>query len=408
MNYNGEDFGKEAYQYLYEAASENYNFNDNGSVFHDDARYFLSASYRVYRQFAMDMDQFILSCSWSGKRQNCSEVLSYLQEPITVCYETLFTPSTVSESFNMLFYFNSSKFLGKYTKSQGAYVVVSHPEEYKTFYQGIFIRPKDFSNLALRIVHKRQARSFEKAKCVHKHGLETYNFTGEPFDVIYSPKLCKDLCYVHVMWDLCNCVTGPGWNITKTECLEEAKNRHCVNDLTKYKQNTRRIEDCHAKCLGKCDRIEMEVSVFRENWKLNPDAVFSLLEELTKKNETHSPLAQRLLEQIAQSDDKVAAIVAISENIAQCNVYLMADQPITNINLIEMVTFSTLLSNIGGLLGMWLGLSAISVITSIQKCVKKIYLGFQMCHTNPQADEKRVAGTIQSRSESAEFAVDND
>ena len=63
LSYNGTDLKMEAYQYLYEAASGNHKFNDTSSVNYNDVRYFMFASSRVYQEFAMNVEQFLLACS---------------------------------------------------------------------------------------------------------------------------------------------------------------------------------------------------------------------------------------------------------------------------------------------------------------------------------------------------------
>ena len=411
LKYNGSDYNMEAYEYLYEAASGNYKFNDTDSVYQDDARYYLSASSRVYEEFVMDVDQFLLTCSYSGHRLKCSYLFSYVQEPLAACYETIVRPTGIGayHTFNMFFFFNSSKFLGKYTKSLGAHVIVSDPDDFISFKQGTFIEPNDFSTLGVSVFKKRQTRSFEKSKCVHKQGLETYNFTGEPFDVIYTPNSCKDLCFGHLMYDLCNCAPGPGWNVTKNECLEKRENRKCVNNFDKTYLYYDRLTACKSECLSRCEQTNLEVTVLRENWKVNSQVVATFLEELVRNPETYNPLAHQLLNEIAFSGNDGRVVDSISQNIAQCSIYLMANKPVTNIEIMEMVTFSTFLCNMGGLLGMWLGMSVISAMEMMQNCFQKLYLGSQLFRRKPtKPGETTDTEKIKSDRPDENFWLDDD
>ena len=384
LSYNGTNLKLEAYEYLYEAASGNHQFDDTSSVYYNDVWFYLAASRRVFKEFAMDVDQFLLSCSWSGNRDNCSNLFSYVQEPLAVCYEAVVQLKGFGShtSFNMFFYFNSSKFLGKYTKSLGAYVIVSDPEDFIPVLHGTFVKPNDFPILALRLMHRKQKQSFKKFKCVHKIGLDSYNFTGEPFNVTYNPHFCKDLCYVEAIWKVCECAAG-GVNMKKSECLELEENRKCVYNPNNYMQNYEWAKTCMSKCLNRCDAKQFKVSVLRENWKFNPNIVSSFLKQIVHDKKSSNTLAWRLLNQIEQSKNKSAEALEISQNIAQCSIYLMADQPITSIEIVEMVNFSTFLSKIGGLLGMWLGLSVISAVKMLQNWLQKLYLGSQMFRKKP-------------------------
>ena len=408
LNYNGTDLKIEAYQYLHEAASGNHQFNDTGSVYKNDMRYFLSVSSRVYSEFALDVDQFLLTCSWSGIiRKKCSSVFAYVQEPLAVCYETIieFGGLGAYNSFNLFFYFNTSKALGKYTKSVGAHVIISDPDDFLSLTDSTFIQPNDFSKLSLKVIHKQQTRSFQKAKCVHKYGTDTYNFTGEPFSVTYNPYMCKELCYSEMTWKYCKCVPRPVLNLTVDKCLENETNRRCVNDHQIYEENKFWIDNCQSKCLGKCNKKLFKLLVQQENWSVSPKIVSAFLEELVNDEKTDNLLARQLLAQIAQSNNQSSEVEAISKNIAQCSIYLMANEPIENIEILEMVTFPTFICNIGGLLGMWLGLSVISAVEMLQNWLQKLFWGFKMFRKKPIDKSVTDASTGKRKSLSTQMSL---
>ena len=383
LQYNGTEFDFEAYDFLHAAASGNDSFDDSKSALSDDLLYYFPISSRVLRTFATDLDEFFLACSFAGFRINCPTHFKAVIDSFVPCFEGIVKLPALGfySPFTLFFYFNSSKSLGKYTKTEGAYVTVSDPEEYIPPIRGNFVQGHDLLTLATDVIHKRQTVSFPKSKCVAKQGVETQNFTGEPFDVVYSVHSCSDLCNFKLKWQLCGCVSAPGWNATKTECLEKEENRRCVNDVLQYFTNYTAWAKCKSKCSRKCDERKMRVSATLQTRKFSQNSLVSFLEDLsnTKSNVRDNlnytnPLAEKLLNRINQSENRNSEIEAIANHIAQCSIFIKDNQPITNVDIFPMVTFATFLSNIGGLLGMWLGLSVIAILELLQKSARKLYL----------------------------------
>ena len=77
----------------------------------------------------------------------------------------------------------------------GAYVTFTHPDDYLAPSDGVFVGPQETAVVSASVVHKKQTKSFEKAACVQKNGLDWYNFTGTPFLTDYQPEHCVSLCY---------------------------------------------------------------------------------------------------------------------------------------------------------------------------------------------------------------------
>ena len=156
LNYNGSEIKFEAYQFLSEAASGNHGFDDSSSVYHNDAGYIFSISSRVFREFGIDIDEFMLICSRGGYRRKCSEIFTYFFDGHGPCFQAVHNQSVLGiyDSFNIFIYFNASKSLGKYTKSQGAYVTVADPSHYVSYAEGQFIQPGDYLTLAAELKHR--------------------------------------------------------------------------------------------------------------------------------------------------------------------------------------------------------------------------------------------------------------
>ena len=177
LSYNGSEFDFEAYDFLYEAAVGNYHFNDSGSVFNGDMwQNYLYLSSQVLEKFAIDIDDVFLACSYVGFRDKCINLFKLnLVNPYAPCYESIVQPYQAGPAggSSFFFYFNSSKSLGKYTKTEGAHIVISDPDDFIPFTDGSFIPAGNIVRLSLEMVHKKQTRSFKRAECVHKTGRES-------------------------------------------------------------------------------------------------------------------------------------------------------------------------------------------------------------------------------------------
>ena len=105
----------------------------------------------------------------------------------------------------------------------GAYINVDHHEEHGSLFDSIFLQPKQTVLVNGRILHETQQDSFDQSKCVHRYGQEVHDFNGVPFTTAYNPRSCHDLCLAKKLYKLCQCSPLVGWNLTKTECLDDAQ-----------------------------------------------------------------------------------------------------------------------------------------------------------------------------------------
>ena len=226
------------------------------------------------------------------------------------------------------------------------------------------------------LVHKRQSHSLKKSKCIDRGSLDVYNFTGERFETTYNVFSCRELCYARSFYEECQCPPYSGWNITKTECLEKQNFRDCIVDPQTFFNCQPKFEKCNRRnCWRRCNENILLTSAQTIPLALQEGAVITMLKEITTKVPDPNSLAVTLLEQI---NDSYFREKGISGNLAQLSVYLDGG-PVANLQIVEMVPFATFISNLGGLLGMWLGLSVISIMQLVESLLQKT-LANRLCY----------------------------
>ena len=373
LTYNQKEFDLEAYEFLYQAAKGNTAFNDSGWVKTDHMKPVFMISSRVRRQFLREIDQFMVGCHVRETYQSCPALFSYFDESYNPCFEGLINLGGIGLHYAATFflYYDRKTTMGRYTRANGANVVLAHPEQHTPYVHGSFIGAGDLLTLSGSFILKKQEKAFKNSRCVNKSGLESQNFTGEHFETVYSTFSCGDICFAEKYFEVCGCPVFAGWNITKTECLEKQQYRNCVSNPEVFFSHISEIENCvDKKCWPPCDQKIMDVNPKTTPLNFGSGGLVSLLEEISSRSPETSSLAAGLLQQIKYND---SAEDEISKNFAQLSLYILDDRLITNLEIVQMVSFPTLVGNLGGLLGMWLGLSVISMINFMEGLFNKLF-----------------------------------
>ena len=368
------------YDFLLQTVNKNYSFDDKNYVRRGVIKEIFVLSSRTLDEFKLDKEDFMLLCRFPFTDIACISQFVWHVEPYGGCYQADLYMKGYGQ-YNMLslsFYFDPDINLERYSRGRlGAFVTIRHPQDSSPFTNPIFLGSNELAVVSAKTVHKTQKVSFDDSKCTHRRGLETYDFTGEPFDTPYTITTCIDLCYAEAFFNHCQCSPVIGRNITKTECLEMLENVHCL--ISELESGLSHIEKtaqcCFDACLSTCDEriLETKVSKIQLNTVKQ-----TLLEDLKflRSFYNQSSLVDKLISQIENSADPIETAYRISRNIANLNIYLEIGQKVKKVETILLMSEGTFISNIGGLMGMWLGLSAVSILEFLEKlavhfCVSK-------------------------------------
>ena len=78
-------------------------------------------------------------------------------------------------------------------------------------------------------------------------------------------------------------------------------------------------------------------------------------------------LSQKLQRRLIESHDAREEARNISKNMALVSFHLPNQLQEKKLEVIPLMDFSTFISNVGGLIGMWLGLSAVSLVECLER-----------------------------------------
>ena len=213
---------------------------------------------------------------------------------------------------------------------------------------------------------------------MHKYGLQAYKFTGVPFEALYSVESCNELCEAETQYKNCNCSFLVGFNITNTGCLNEPTKTSCLDQVFNSLSN-KRLNSCKRRCADKCNK---KIIKTRYTNILQNIPVLSVCDSLLKfihHNSSDTALARRMLNEILEKNFDMdhsnhSKVETISQYYSRYVFQLDYNHPVTVIEIVSLVSTSTFVSNFGGLLGMWLGLSALSIFEFIQSCFRMLCL----------------------------------
>ena len=111
------------------------------------------------------------------------------------------------------------------------------------------------------------------------------------------------------------------------------------------------------------------MTVFKERDKYTKYKILTLLQDLTARYGYESKISKLIAQRMMLSGDLLAEADRLRESIAYVTFYLKNNQQEVVVQIVPFMTFATFVSNVGGLMGLWLGLSAISIMQFLEKTV---------------------------------------
>ena len=364
LNYNGSHIDPLSYQFLLQTVHKNLSYDDRKFVIYFPLMTYFLLSNKTFAQFSLDRESFIFGCHLIVN--DCLNHFQWFLQPEGICYKQEVSLKGYGV-FNMLLmkmYFDPLLKFGKYTEQAGAYISITHYEDDIPFAKYFFLGAGQKAVVSAETSHHIQKSSFQQSKCVQKKGPQMHNFTGVPFEKSYHVHSCFDICFAKSFQRICNCSWLIGSDITDTECLDDVNKRDCF-----FEQAHNLIElfldaehkTCVASCVKQCDQKMLENKISIGNFNYGENTVQFMMSDLYSTKHLSARLSKVWLD-MSGNNFTDESIRKFTQNVAELNVYMLAGKQIKRMETILLMSGSTFVSNIGGLVGMWLGLSAVSVL----------------------------------------------
>ena len=132
LNYNGTDVDSDSHNFLYQTLTGGPIPENSFRSYYHPFRDFYVMSEKVFETFKFDIDKFMLACGVNLFEKSCISDFKFYLEPHASCYEAHISNLGfgVYQYLEILLYFDPDLALYNFTEKLGAYVVISHVDEY--------------------------------------------------------------------------------------------------------------------------------------------------------------------------------------------------------------------------------------------------------------------------------------
>ena len=390
LDYNRTQIDPLSYQFLLQTVHKNLSYDERKFVIPFPITKYFLLSNKTFAQFSLDRESFIFGCHLIVK--DCLNHFKWFLQPEGVCYRQKVSLQGygVFNMIHMKMYFDPHLKFGKYTEQTGAYISVTHYEDDIPFSNYFFLGAGQKAIVSAETTHQIQKTSFQQSKCIHQKGPETHYFTGVPFEKSYHVHDCFDICFAKSFRRKCNCSSLIGSVVTDTECLDDVNKRDC---LFAQSRNLGALFDtehktCIASCVKKCDQKILENKISIGNFNYGENTAEFMIRDLNRTKHLSTRLS-KVWHDMSDNNFTDEFVRKFTQNVAELMVYMQPGQQIKRMETILLMSGSTFVSNIGGLVGMWLGLSAVSVLELMENFIHKSFTyGMKLTNVKTTASGK--------------------
>ena len=364
----------------YHSVTTKYSFQfiSMGDNFNDENR----------RNLSLPLKDFLIDCNFGLSKCSAEEFDWYYSMQYGNCYtfnsghnikgqKQLVRNSSQAGSFNGL---RLELFLGKQSdvpnlvSNSGAHVFVNNKSFTPKINEGIDISNGELSNIIIsRTFINKLAKPFSDCQ---SNLNDPDAFDSEIYRAIiksnktYCQKICFDLCLQKRWIETCGCYIPFINKLNSSNKCDSVNEVQCGLSLTEsfFKKNIYKI--CSPYCPLECNDITYSLSVSHSDFP-NPNYA-----EILKKK----PIIQSKFQKskVFTNESLIVDNNELKKSIAAITIYY-DDLKYTLISQIPKMSFEDLLANIGGQLGLFIGISFLSFVEIFDALIQVIFL---VCNSN--------------------------
>lgn len=325
------------------------------------------------------LDQMLISCT-IGKYKCYADNFTLLQhDTYGNCYTLQSNKLKISKSgpmhgLTLVMYMDKEEYLKQLNEGYGARLLI-HDRNTFPFpaEEGFFVPSSSETQIGVRmVVIQRKGKPY--GNCIHDHYTAKYGFK-------YTRPLCQTLCVQEKIFQKCGCYQEDSnelnWQINNKN-LRYCDTRKEVICMLKEVNNQNKNKD-NCQCLNPCKEYQYLKTISYRNWPTD-DYMFTLKDGVCDRLPDQCSDAQQLYD---QTDDFKKGL-----NYLKINIYYedLNYEEIEETPEIETAQFA---SDVGGAIGLWIGLSFLSMFEVVQLFLECCAYGVHKCTNGNKKKNRR-------------------
>lgn len=364
--------------HVFDEKPENISMMDIANIYTLGTSQIKQLSINSTKKLGYSIDQILISCYFSQKECTPEDFIWYYHPTYGNCYQFNSGFDQLSNLIDLKTSGRTGLFLGlmlelfvgvpdklKMTTQQfGLMVFIHNKTDPPSSVEGVLVMPSMSTNIAItRTFHSQLPKPYSECDLDE---LTKKSYRSELYDLVsrnqsFKKKDCIDMCFQKFLYKKCNCTIPfiKTYEPTALPCISDEES-NCVADFTYNFSNSEFIsENCLPECPTECDRNQLCFQI------------------------SSSEYSSAIRDEIIKNQPKIKAIysnesfsTSLRSNMLGLNIFYES-LSYTKIEESESMDFVTLLSNIGGIAGLFLGISLLSFVEIFEILLEFAFIVFK-------------------------------
>jgi len=334
----------------------------------------------IKKKFAFSIEEMLISCRFNGQFCDWSDFEWYFDPFYANCYRfnsKMDQIKIVTQSGN-LFGLRLELFMGDEFKMQslmrtaGFQIMINNQSNYPSINEGYTVAPGIETNLEVSRVFN-QKLGPPHSNCIQEPSYLDGTTNSHLHQAIvesnqsYRQNDCFKLCLQQEIINKCGCYSNLFGKLNSTNSCQSSENNNCMVSITKLFFEGNVLKTCLPYCPSECDTQSFSVSISSSLYPIHSYAL-----ELMNNSIINSKFLNESI-----SPEKVKnSVLSVNVSYKDLSFIVIGQQP--------KLILPDLVSNVGGILGVFIGMSLLSLVEIIE-ILLQVYLSIKF-HINRTND----------------------